>query len=72
VHTVLGYLEPYALCNVVDFDDLAMIAPRYEIDPLESTKSRADIEKYIQITDIGMGSYKIEGVNLFTSVKDLG
>jgi len=38
VYIVLGYPEPYAFCNEIDLDDLAMIAPRYEIEPLESTK----------------------------------
>jgi len=47
VHTVLGYPKPYALCNTIDFDDLAMTAPRYKIELLKSTKLGANIEKHI-------------------------
>lgn len=72
MHIVLRYLKPYALCNTIDFDDLTMIALRYEIEPFESIKLGENTKKHVQITEIGMGSYKIEGVDLFTSIKDLG
>ena len=35
VHTILGDHEPYALCNVVDFEDMALCLPLFEIEPLD-------------------------------------
>jgi len=71
VHIVLGDLEPCALCNATNFDGFAMISPRYEIEPLEYAKLGANTEKHVYIIEIGMGSYKIEDVDLFASIKDL-
>lgn len=45
VHIVLGYPKLYAFCNVVDFEEFTMTFPRYEIEPLEQTATRENVEK---------------------------
>lgn len=72
VHTVLCDPKPYAFYNVTNFEEFTMTYPRYEIEPLEQSALGENIEKQNQIIETRMGTYKIENVNLFASIKDLG
>lgn len=71
VRTIIGDPEPYTLCNDVNFEEVIMNYPQYEIFPLDIGALVVKEEKYIQIAEIGMGTYRIENMNLSTSVKDL-
>lgn len=45
VHTILADIEPYSLCNVANFEDMALAPPLFEIKPLEDSTLGIDIDK---------------------------
>lgn len=72
LHIVLGDPEPYALCNATNFEECTMTYPRYDIEPLENNVLGASTKKQTQIIEARMGTYRIDNLDLFVSVKDLG
>lgn len=72
VHTILANPKPYALCNVADFEEMALVPPLFKIEPLDDSTSGVNTDKQVQIIETSMGTYKIDDTNLFASIKDLG
>lgn len=42
VHTIMDDPNPYALCNIVDFEYFIMLPPQYEIKLLDGPTLRED------------------------------
>ena len=45
VHTILGDSKPHALYNVVDFEDMALLHPLFDIKPLDDITLGEAIDK---------------------------
>ena len=72
VHTILVDPEPYALCNAAEFEEMALVPPLFEIEPLDKPTLGGNTDKQVQIIKTSMGTYKIDDIDLFRFVKDLG
>jgi len=56
-------MKPYSLCNLVylDIEGLDLTCPKFQIIP-----------RKVQVVDTSMGMYRIEKLDLSTSIKYLG
>lgn len=45
VHTILADLEPYALYNATEFEEIALAPPLFKIEPLDDFTLGKNIDK---------------------------
>jgi len=72
VHIILADPKPYALCNAAKFEEMALVPPLFEIEPLDDPTLVANTYKHVQIIETCMDTYKIDDIDLFASIKYLG
>jgi len=65
-------LEPYALCNATNFEDMVLLPPLFEIEPFDDPTRGGNTDIYVHIIETRMGTYHIKNTYIFASIKYLG